>query len=203
MLSGCVASVDKWTLLEREWRSILEDYHLRHIHFKEFFHFPPSRPFRALTDADKRDIILRASTIIRDSLLFVFTCTISPIEYRHLANAIFCSRYGSAYGLCVQTFLGGINGLLAQPVDEYQIVNVFIEQGHKNANDAIRLIRLLKQDTDPIPENAPGDILLGEEDPLRGRSTIKIGKFGLGSKSGIDAMLPLQAAAFLPMRCIG
>jgi hypothetical protein len=196
IVSGCVASVDRWTSLEREWRSILDYYHLPHLHFKEFFNSPPSRPFRALTDADKRDIILRASSIIRDSLLFVFTCTISPIQHRHLTSDKFRSRYGSAYGLCVQVFLLEANNLLTQPVNEYQILNVFIEQGHKNANDAIRLIRLIKQDTDPIPEELRGDLILGPEDPLRSKSTIKIGKIGLGSKSGIDAMLPLQAADF-------
>jgi hypothetical protein len=194
--SGCVASVERWTSFENGWRGILADFHLPYLHFKEFFNSPPSLPFRKLTDTDKSKIVSRAAVIIRDSLLFVFTCTISPDLYKSLTTGAFRSKHGSAYGIAVQVFLGQVSNLLAQPVTDYQILNVFLEHGHKNAADALRLIRLIKLDTDPVPEEIQSTSIKGPEDPMRGKSIIKIGKFGLGSKSGLDAMLPLQAADF-------
>ena len=196
VLSGCLASVDKWLDLESEWRNILAGSPaLPYLHFKELWNNPPSRPFRHLDSADKKRILDRVTKIVSETLFLVFTVSVSPVQYHALTSARFRSQNGSAYGLCTQFFLGEINNLLSRPTDDYQVLNVFIEQGHKNAHDAIKFIKGIKAATDPILEDRH-EAIVGDPDPLRDKSTIKIGKYGLGSKQGPGTMLPLQVADF-------
>jgi hypothetical protein len=116
-----------------------------------------------------------------------------PSDWKNNTTPQERSRWGSAYGVCMELLLGTVNELVMGP----ERVSVFLEDGHVNADDAVTRIRNYKADTEPMeyPELAgDGRVFDPEHSEMKARMTkMRVGRVGLVPKSA----LPTQAADLL------
>lgn len=114
-----------------------------------------------------------------------------PSDYKSVADEQFRSRYGSPYGLLTTLALAQIDSELNKGRTSPATIDVFLEDGHPNAKDALRLLEYWRDDTSPAPTEYMGHAVTTlQEDPNR-TTRLRIREIGLGSK---DNMPPLHAA---------
>jgi hypothetical protein len=193
VMSACVSPVSKWNDLNGKWEALLKMFQVPYFHLKDFFNNESSL-LKHLSNDDKRSLLLLAIELVKAHVECAFTTMISPREYKRLTTAKFRNDYGSAYRFSASILLLGINNLLTHLSNgNYQIANIFIEDGHPNAHEVINEISLAKQGSEPMADEDLQSTI-GHIDFRRTARVMKIGTYGLGTKVGPQAMLPLQTA---------
>ena len=204
-VAGYVADVNKWADFSVEWRRVLDHYKVEFVHAKAFSN-AQARIHRHLQRRDRRDLLSALVANIKKTVVAGVFGTIRPAEYKLLTSPRFRSDHGSAYSICVQVCIAALHLFLPAPGRDTETVRLFLEDGHRNALQALEMIKRAKEDRDPIdmrgwqeievedsdhlPALMPSD---NGNDPLRQKG-LKIGAYGLGSKR---TMPPLQAADLL------
>ena len=202
VVGGYVSRVEKWVSFSQEWKKVLEAYSLPYFHMKDFRN-PKSRMYRHLSVRDRESLFDSLADIVCRNVLFgafFFTC---PYWYDRLTTPVFRSRHGSSYAHAVQGCIALVIASLRKMNAGSEVLGIFMEEGHRNAQEVVEVIRELKKETDPteLPEEMDGSVYgdplsidprpYSKEDDHLLQEGLKIGAYGLGSKK---IMLPLQAA---------
>ena len=115
----------------------------------------------------------------------------SPDDWKDATTDTFRCKHGSAYGACMQLLLILLSYQVRKPPNEEpERISVFLEDGHKNADDAMLRAKYYKDDTEPVEIPSGARVQVLEEDPFRTRF-MRIGGLGLFPKL---TTRPLQAA---------
>lgn len=197
--AGYVAETERWAEFSIAWKNTLKKYGVVYFHMQEFEN-PKSKKYLHLSVDQKKELLVSLAVLIRKTAMFGLVSWIVPKEYKELTTPAFRSEHGSAYVACIRGLLILLYRML--PPSDRNIMDVFLESGHKNETQALQLLREWKQSTDPITPDMDWEfgrlasfenIVTGEADPLR-ETGLKIGLVGSGDKKNTPA---LQAADFL------
>lgn len=193
IVAGYTGEETKWVAFSERWKAVLRDYRVTGFHMKHIRNFRHPL-FRHLAASQRRQLVIELIEAVAESALLGTLVYLRPAEYEAVADAQFRSRYGSAYGTLVGLNLGLISQHLANTPGFPHRTNVFIEGGHANAGDALRVTENWKVDTEPAPTEFEGmPVTTMQADPRR-TSMLRIADYGLGSK---ESMHPLHAADML------
>jgi hypothetical protein len=193
IMAGYVAEEDKWATFNDRWGRILAEYKTDRFHMKDLRNLRHKR-LRHLSRENRRELLSHLIDLTAETALLGSLAYLRPSDYEHVTDRKFRSRYGSAYGTLVTLSLLRLDALLLNQIREPDTVRVFVEEGHNNAEDALRLLRYWQEDTAPAPTEFEGEpVHIVAADPNR-TSRLRIGEFRLGSKTG---MYPLHAADML------
>jgi hypothetical protein len=145
VLGGFVGSMDDWAKFDCEWRKILTKYDLRYIRAKQLFH--RQGPYRGWTEKkidhlwtdilyvlQERKELQISKIILRDEdyQSYVSYCPISRRE-----------RLDTRYALCVRCAMHFLP-MVHHRTRVKGVVNFILEDGHKNAGDALRVFLEMK-----------------------------------------------------------
>jgi hypothetical protein len=193
LLAGYTAESERWRAFGTRWKRVLEDFRLQQFHMKDIRNFQHSS-FKHLGAADRRVLLTALIDLVADTAVVGTLVYLRPADYKAVTDPAFRSRYGSAYGLLVTLTLLQLDAVLLNPPRVPETVSIFLEEGHANASDALRLIKYWQEDTAPPPAEVEGHpVEVVEPDPVR-TSRLRIHSYGLGSKA---TMYPLHAADML------
>jgi hypothetical protein len=188
VLAGYLAPFEKWLDFSDQWTVALSKYNLTHFHATDI-RTRHSKLYRHLSFEDRRNLLEDLADIIARNVTMGFAIYMFPGDWKSATTHQFRCENGSAYGICMELLLWLASCMLKKP-GEPERVSIFLEDGHKNAQDAILRAKLYKDDTEPV-ERVPGaTVSVLYDDPLR-TSFIRIGALGLVRK--IDTK-PVQAA---------
>ena len=202
VLGGYLAPVEKWLGFSEQWNAILQKNSLTHFHAKDLPN-GHSKLYRNLSFRAREQLVEELTQVIIDHVDMGIAVMMSPDDWNACTTDVFRSQHGSAYGICMQLLLLLASAILMKPEgQEPERVDVFLEDGHANADDAILRVGYYKDDTEPVeilsgaqirhrPEISPGEyIQIPEQTPFRTRF-MRIGQRGLAPKV---ATKPVQAA---------
>jgi hypothetical protein len=193
VLVGYLADHTDWAAFSESWdREILKKYGLPHFHAKDL-RSSNSKVYRYFDFSQRRELLATSCKVIGDHIGGGAVVYMRPSNWKRNTTPGQRSRWGSAYGVCMELLLGAFNEIVPGP----QRVNVFLEDGHANADDAVNRIRNYKSDTEPMeyPELAgPGRVFDPEHPEMKSRETkMWIGETRLVPKSA----MPTQTADLL------
>jgi hypothetical protein len=193
ILAGYIADEEEWKTFYTRWKSVLDRFQLPRFHMKDIQNFRHPL-FKHLSADDRRSLVVALIDAIADTAVLGTLHYMRLHEYKSVTTPPFRSRYGSAYGMLLTLTLLQLGSVLINPLKQPETIRVFLEAGHANANDALRLIKYWQEDTAPAPTEYQGEpVEVVREDPDR-TSRLRIADFGLGSK---ENMYPLHAADML------
>jgi hypothetical protein len=196
VLAGYLADDADWRLFNKAWESeVLRPYSIPYFHAKDL-RSQNAKLYRHLNLKERRDLLDAACSVIGRHVKAGGIVYMRPADWKQFTTPRQRSRWGSAYGICMELMLAVV---LGEIVGGPERVSVFLEDGHANATDAIRKIHNYKHDTEPIeyPEITGGPIHTSEpEHPeLKMREeSMRIGDIALVSKV---RSMPTQAADLL------
>ena len=193
IVAGYVGEEERWRIFEARWRIVLKEFRVSDFHMKNIRNLRhPS--FRHLSAQQRRDLVLELIGAVSEAALLGSLVYLRPAEYEAVADSAFRSRYGSAYAMLVSLNLQQISRHLEGVEGFPHRTSVFIEDGHANARDALRVLANWKADTEPAPSEFEGFEVTTVKADVRRTSVLRIGEYGLGPKT---TMYPLHAADML------
>jgi hypothetical protein len=189
VLGGYIAPTEQWLSFSGKWDRVLNNYNLTHFHATELPN-KHSKLFRHLSKENRKALVEELVSVISQHVDMGVAIVMSPDDWRIATTDKFRFEHGSAYGICMELLLMLASLKVGKDGGEPKRVNVFLEDGHKNACDAILRASLYKQATEPI--EAPPEAVVHDlwENPLR-TDFMRIGGVGLFPKITTK---PLQAA---------
>ena len=178
-------------------RQILGRYRIPFFHMKDFRN-RHSKIFRHLDETERSRLLDDIISLVSEHMMLGAIGSASQRLYNKLTTPIFRSTYGTSYCFAVQMCVAAAREWIEQKEEGLHHMNIMLEDGHKNAGQAIDLLRRLK-DAIAIPEIPEGCVVVEEDDPLRVPSGVKIGTISLGSKQATATRdtFGLQAADIL------
>jgi len=193
IVAGYVAEEEKWARFNEKWATVLAEYKVDRFHMKDLRNLR-YKYFRHLSRENRRELLTHLIELTAETALLGMLAYLRPSDYEAVTDRKFRSRYGSTYGALITLSLLRLDALLLNQIREPDTVRVFLEEGHSNAEDALRLLKYWQEDTAPAPTEIEGEpVRVIAPDPSR-TSRLRIRDFRLGSKTG---MYPLHAADML------
>ncbi|HEY6136638.1 MAG TPA: hypothetical protein VI670_02630 [Thermoanaerobaculia bacterium] len=193
IMAGYLAEEAKWSRFNQRWSEVLRQFQIDRFHMKDLRNLRHKR-LRHLSRTQRLELLTALIAITAETALIGTIAFLRPSDYLAVTDKKFRSRYGSAYGMLVTLTLLKLDSILLNQIHEPDTIRVFIEEGHVNAADVLRLLRYWQEDTAAAPiiyEGEPVETILS--DPSR-TSRMRIAEFGLGSKT---ATYPLHASDML------
>ena len=194
VIGGFVSRIDRWTRFAQLWRrDITERYNVRFVHMKDLWN-PKAAAYRHLGREQPDEIFLAARTLIRDHVEVGIACVINQDDFNAVSTPSQRGVFGTAYTVGVRYCVTVIADYFRSLPDAS--VSVFLEDGHRNTNQVMDLLKQARQGQ----EQAYDSILRDKErfivwrDPERDSLGIKLGVIDTGTKSD---KAPLQAADLL------
>lgn len=169
VLAGFVGPVEQWAEFDREWLKILRKHKLEYVRAKELFH--KQKQFKGWSDKQVRRLwadmlyvlqeqkdIYASKTLVLDEDYRIFYVSDGPAKRE---------RLDTRYALCLRTLLN------AHPVFHKKFyatgsINFILEDGHKNAGDALRVFNEMKQDKNFVAKDAIGFMSFGSKRAVPG-----------------------------------
>lgn len=191
--AGFVSSIDRWAVFSSVWRrEVLDKYKIPYLHMSEFRH-PDNRHYRHLSQSNRAELLSLAIKIISDHVDFSVISDIRPSIYKRLTTPEFRSQHGTAYAAVVTGCIYAAEQHLRKRASVKPELNIYIEDGHANADEVFLAIRKYKRylEIDDLSGIGRSIEYIGKPDDPYATS---LGNIALGSK---DKMLPLQAADLL------
>jgi hypothetical protein len=175
VLAGFVGETNDWVDFEIEWNKVLKAFGLTHVHAKQLYHRQGQHKNWSWAKVEElqaamlyllqeRKHMFASKTVLREDEYKMFYYGGGP-EKRE--------RLDTRYGLCFRSLLYFVPQM--QRLSGAHSINFVLEAGHKNAGDALRIYKEVRQD-----KNLPWRDILGS--------------FSVGQKQDSAA---LQAADFL------
>lgn len=193
IVAGYLADEAKWSAFDKRWAALLTQFNVDRFHMKDLRNFRHKR-FKHLSRANRLELLTNLIDATAETALLGTIGYLRPSEYQAVTDQKFRSMYGSAYGILITLSLLKLDSVLLNQIREPDTIRVFLEEGHANAADALRLLRYWQEDTAPAPTHYEGEpVQQVVPDPNR-MSRLRIADFRLGSKTG---MYPLHAADML------
>jgi hypothetical protein len=190
VIAGYVATKEAWEAFSKQWsQRVLSPFGIPYFHSTEI-RSKHAKLYRYLSFDQRRELLAAACHVICSHVDSGVAVYMRPHDWNSSTTHVQRSRWGSAYGACMELLLSALSQYLSAP----QRVSVFLEGGHVNANDATRRVRNYKHDTEPIewPECVEDSMRIGDNPPRT--TAVRIGDVALVSKT---ASMPVQAADLL------
>jgi hypothetical protein len=138
-VAGFIASADQWRSYEHDFSQLLTEYEVKVFHAIEFRTRKGS--FKGWPIARRAQFNSRFLRLADDHLAFGLGTVLRPDDYAKIyRQGEFArrARPDTQYGLCVRTAMWKSAVLIKDCPPDWPL-NVVLEEGHKNAGDAIRV----------------------------------------------------------------
>jgi len=175
VVSGIVGKTSPMRKLDAEWKAELAKAGVDYFHAKEHWNLR-SKAYHGISTDAREKLLNRLVLHLHHRFLFGASSIIDEAEYRDCTTPRFRSQYGSAYAWGFQSLMLTILVELTRQKRANQPVNILIEDGHKNAQQAIGFIRAKKK-----RNSAMG---------------IRLGSYGLGGKRDNPILQAADLLAF-------
>jgi hypothetical protein len=135
-MGGCVATEGQWLAVESQWAELLHDFEINNFHTKDLIgkHWWP-------------EFSRRARILINQGTLFSIEAAVIDKDYKEFKQKIqaLVRRYrpDSAYAMCFRQCMIHTCDLVGHRYPGEQI-SFFLEDGHRNINDAHRVYTVTK-----------------------------------------------------------
>lgn len=164
---------EQWAKFSKRWMAILNERGLPYFHFLEF-----ANQSGSLTSEQRNSILSSLIEAIKDCVILAVSSRISAIDYESLTTSDFRSKYGSAYSLGVIGCITDAGLHLKQRSYDYCDLGIYLEQGHRNLNHTLEMLRWIKR-SDEEPDLPPalrkGGHVTRVIDANREQAPVKIG----------------------------
>jgi hypothetical protein len=158
----------------QRWRVDLDRYGVDYFHARKHWN-GSARCYNHISVRKRRDLLAGLAANIGKYCVASLGVEIDINEFNSNASERFKNTFGSAYAYGVHLLLVMIRIFLSLTNDTHQDINIVIEDGHKNANQAIEQISRWKR--------KPGTVL-------------KISSFGLGDKKSYPILQAADLVAY-------
>lgn len=166
LVAGFIAAPEQWTLFERDLSLLLNEYAVKTFHAKDFRN--RKGDFKGWPTIKRARFNSRFLKLADDHLAYGLATVLRSQEYSSIYRAMDFpprARPDTQYGLCVRAALWKSIVLLKDQKPSWPL-NVVMEDGARNAGDAIRVFSEVR------------DSLNAEYAPM-------LGSFGFGSKNDL------------------
>jgi hypothetical protein len=166
LVAGFIASPEQWVLFERDLASLFAEYAVKKFHAKDFR--TRKGDFKGWPAGKRAHFNSRFLKLADDHLSYGLSTVLRSEQYENIYRATNFPpnvRPDTQYGLCVRAALWKAIVLLKDRKEDWPI-NIVMEDGARNAGDAIRVFAEVK------------DTLTVEYAPL-------LGDFNFGSKADL------------------
>ena len=140
MVSAIVGNTGIRRKLDTEWKRELVSSGVDYFHAKEHWN-GSSKPYHGISRAERDKLLNQLVRHTQHRVLFGVSSFVDEVEYRTSASDRFRSQYGSPYGFAFQTLMVTIYMRLLKLGRANQPINILIEDGHKNAQQAIGFVK--------------------------------------------------------------
>jgi len=151
IMAGYVAPFGKWIKLEDRWDRMLKRHGVQYFHATEWLQ--GKKQFKGWTYEQKMQFILEAEKLIKSYVSFGITAKLGNADYEQhyvAGNRPRKPQLDTKYGICFRMILSVLPRMLddiaKNPSDELHLI---LEDGHKNAGDAVRIFRMFKDEAPP------------------------------------------------------
>jgi hypothetical protein len=194
VFAGFVASTIDWARFSQDWTDLKKKYEISHFHTKTFRN-RQSKLYRHLSRTQRGGLLAAVIRLIRKHVLFGASIGLDLNMFNRLADAEFKGRCGSAYAICALLCAVNVAGdaLTARGL-RTENMSVFVESGHVNAEDAIRVLKLYKKVSDPVDAGKYERMFGGGGRSKLREAPLKLDTIELASKIAVPG---LQAADLL------
>jgi Protein of unknown function (DUF3800) len=146
VLGGFLGEAIHWAEFEREWRKVLVKHNLRYVRAKQLFH--KQGPYRKWSNKQIEYLWADLLYVLQEHRKFQISKIVLRDEdyYRsYIADGPYSKfeRLDTRYAICVRVALHFLP-MIHHHVKAGGLVNFFVEAGHKNAGDALRVFNQLK-----------------------------------------------------------
>ncbi len=131
VVSGCVADVQQWTYLDREWKNELQPLGIDVFHAVDFDKRNP--PFDSLTDIQAENLIYRLVGIICRRIEKSFSQALDLDDYKVInTKYVFAECYGFPYPALGRSCMGKVQDWAAAHFVPGEQILFFFENGAKH-----------------------------------------------------------------------
>jgi hypothetical protein len=172
VVSSYIGATSRMKRLSRSWQTTLDEFGLPYFHTKELWN-GKSKLFKGLSKTQRKRLLSALIESVHYNVQWGFSAFIYPDYYVSKTSERFRSQWGSPYTFAMRLTILLLILILERDKRAGEAVNIMIEEGHRNASQALEMIR---------------EFSAFEDRPLNIRN------YGLGPKKGQPA---LQAADML------
>ena len=195
IVAGYLAEEAKWSAFEKCWAALLKQFNVDRFHMKDLRNLRHKR-YKHLSRANRLELLTNLIDATAEAALLGTIGYLRPCDYQAVTDQKFRSRYGSAYGILITLSLLKLDSVLLNQIREPDTIRVFLEEGHANAADALRLLQYWQEDTAPVPTHYEGEpVQQVVPDPNR-TFRLRIADFRLGSKTGMYQLHAADMSAY-------
>jgi hypothetical protein len=131
VLAGYLADESEWRNLISAWeKEILDKYKIPYFHAKEL-RSRNAKFYRHLDFAARRDLLNTACSLIKHNVRAGAIVYMRPSDWKRETTQRQRSKWGSAYGVCMEMLLSPVLSKLVQGPER---VSIFLEDGHANVS---------------------------------------------------------------------
>jgi hypothetical protein len=143
-VSAIVGNTGVMRKLDKEWKRELTTTGVDYFHAKEHWN-GSAKPYHGISRTERDKLLNRLVSHAHHRIMFGVSSFVDEVEYKDSASERFRSQYGSPYGFAFQTLMVTIYMRLLHLKKANQPVNILIEDGHRNAQQAIGFIKEKKE----------------------------------------------------------
>jgi hypothetical protein len=196
IVAGFASSADLWKSFTISWRECLDENQISHFHMHQL-KSSKSKLFRHLTKDQRTQLFTKLLWLIQRHALIGVSCRVNQRDYELATTSEFRTRYGSTYAFAVQMCTLIIDRFLDALAGDAHQYSVFLESGHRNAEEALNYLREEKKRKGRLSPSEIADLVGDPNVKIQGQiktPRITIGEVATGTKG---EMVPLEAADLL------
>jgi len=150
VLAGFLGDANEWVEFEREWAKVLRKHRISHVHAKYLWH--RQKEFKGWSETQVSHLWADLWYVIQEhKRIFAAKTALSEEDYKlfYVSDGpARKERLDSRYGLCFRAFMS-FHPAFHRAHFTNGSVNFILEQGHRNAGDALRIFGEIKKQPGP------------------------------------------------------
>jgi len=143
VVSAYVGATAHVARLSRCWQSKLDEVGIPYFHTKDLWN-RRAKLFRGLSNTQRKRLLSALISYIHRNAEWGFSAFIDPDYYSDSTTDRFRSQWGSPYAFAMRMTILCLILLLERLKRQGELVNILIEQGHPNAQQAMDMIAEFK-----------------------------------------------------------
>ncbi|MGE0563896.1 MAG: DUF3800 domain-containing protein [Pseudolabrys sp.] len=169
VLAGFLGPVEQWGNFEREWRKMLRNHGVQYVRAKELFH--KQKQFKGWSDRQVRLLWAEMLYVLQEQKdIFASKTVVLEEDYRifYVSDGpAKRERLDTKYALCLRTLLN-THPAIHRGFYLSGSINFVLEDGHKNAGDALRVFKEIREDPNFPVRDAIGFMSFGSKRDVPG-----------------------------------
>ncbi|HEY1801893.1 MAG TPA: hypothetical protein VGG46_13240 [Terriglobales bacterium] len=157
LLSVQVGVVQKARRMKTAWKTLLREAKIPFFHSVDYGNFSKGI-FKHLSRDERQELLSSLSGNLRKRMLFGITGKVTISNWNSKTDPKFRGEWAAAYSFAMQMLMLETRVILEKLRVGYD-VNILLEDGHKNAGQAINILRSIKEKNKHRPEDAVLNIL--------------------------------------------